>query len=384
MNAEAPIIIIGAGRSGSTLLDRMLDAHPDIHMLGETNFITAFLWKSLLDRQKRHLLSMTEPAAILDELVRLGRVERRTIVELFELGSIRKARWGMKEIWNGARRTLDWSLYDRVYPDAVWVHLIRNPVDFSRSAVGWAGAEVGTESYLLKLRAWRRMVEVARGRASTDRLVEIRYEDLVAQPSHALVPLFERIGIPYSKACEEPLKESWVGSKSLPPLPAIPVEQLLGDAGLLEALQDFGYELVPDAKGDSQVVRPCKNKLATAKGATAEEIGSDAGSFLVMDADDMSPEEGHAFCYWAPLLVGDADTPAAPQSSQYLLLEDGEVIGTPHSLHSDIRAAGGGLWSHWGQNIFFSTSDQTDPRQNGREYALMKPACRTKTLAGTS
>lgn len=384
MKLDAPIIIIGAGRSGSTLLDRMLDAHPDIHMLGETNFITTLLWKSLLDRQKRHLLAIADPSVILEELARLGVVERRTIAELFELASAKKSRWGMKEIWNGARRTVDWSLYDRVYPKAIWVHLIRNPVDYSRSAVGWTGADAAVESYIVQLRAWRRMVEVARGRASTERLVEIRYEDLVARPSHALAPLFERIGIPYSNACEEPLKESWVGSKSLPPLPSIPVEHLLGDAGLLGALQDFGYELVPDAMGDAQVVRPSKNSLAAAKGTTGGESGGDAGSLLVMDADDMSPEEGHAFCYWAPLLVGDADTPAAPQSSPYLLLEDGNVIGTPHALHSDIRAAGCGLWSHWGQNIFFSTSDRTDPRQNGREYALMKPSGRTKALAGGS
>jgi hypothetical protein len=72
-------------------------------------------------------------------------------------------------------------------------------------------------------------------------------------------------------------------------------------------------------------------------------------------------------CSWAI-----SDTPDQPQQSSFLLLEDGEVIGTPHALHSDIREKGRGLWSHWGQNIFFSSSDGTDPRQNGREYALMK------------
>jgi hypothetical protein len=164
MQLDAPIIIIGAGRSGSTLLDRMLDAHPDIHMLGETNFITATLWKSLLDRRKRHLLTVTDSETILAELKRLGGIEQRTIAELFELNSAGKSHWGMKEIWNGARRTVEWSLYDRVYPAAIWVHLIRNPIDYSRSAVGWTGAVSDTESYLMQLRAWRRMVEVARSR----------------------------------------------------------------------------------------------------------------------------------------------------------------------------------------------------------------------------
>ncbi len=41
---EAPIIIIGAGGSGSTLLDRSLNAHPDIDMIGETKFLVANAW----------------------------------------------------------------------------------------------------------------------------------------------------------------------------------------------------------------------------------------------------------------------------------------------------------------------------------------------------
>lgn len=384
MQLDSPIIIVGAGRSGSTLLDRMLDAHPDIHMLGETNFITTMLWKSLLDRRKRHLLTVTDADVILAEMERLGNIEQRTIAELFELNSAGKSRWGMKEIWNGARRTVEWSLYDRVYPAALWAHLIRNPIDYARSAVGWTGAVGDTESYLLQLRAWRRMVEVARGRAVTGRLVEIRYEDLVANPSRALAPLFSRIGFQYSPECEGPLKESWVGSKSLPPLPQVPIENLLADAGLLDVLGDFGYEFIAGGGTDGTVaVRPVASP-ADGSAIWAPRGDCDGGTLFVMEPDDMSPEEGHAFCYWAPLLVEQGDTPDQPQCSPYVLLEDGKIIGTPHTLHSEIRESGGGLWSHWGQNIFFSTSDHTDPRQNGREYALVKMQAPVRVIEGTS
>ena len=37
-------------------------------------------------------------------------------------------------------------------------------------------------------------------------------------------------------------------------------------------------------------------------------------------------------------------------------------------LHADIRSLGGGRFSHWGNNLFFSASDNTDPRTNGRTY----------------
>src|SRR5262245_19644003 len=42
----APIIIIGAAGSGSTLLDRTLGAHPDIDMKGETKFLLAETWRA--------------------------------------------------------------------------------------------------------------------------------------------------------------------------------------------------------------------------------------------------------------------------------------------------------------------------------------------------
>ena len=37
-------------------------------------------------------------------------------------------------------------------------------------------------------------------------------------------------------------------------------------------------------------------------------------------------------------------------------------------LHEDIRSQGGGRFSHWYGCLFFSTSDGTDPRVNGRAY----------------
>jgi len=48
---KGPIIIIGAGRSGSTLLHAMLDAHPDIRMLGEFEYATFDLWRAFWLRE---------------------------------------------------------------------------------------------------------------------------------------------------------------------------------------------------------------------------------------------------------------------------------------------------------------------------------------------
>jgi len=57
-------------------------------------------------------------------------------------------------------------------------------------------------------------------------------------------------------------------------------------------------------------------------------------------------------------------------ASTLLLLEDGRPLGPGHSLHDDIRQLGDGRYSHWGRSIFFSTSDGSDPRHNGRRYSI--------------
>ncbi len=64
------------------------------------------------------------------------------------------------------------------------------------------------------------------------------------------------------------------------------------------------------------------------------------------------------------------DSPAATKASTLVLLEDGMVLGSAHALHDDIRQLGLGRYSHWEGYLFFSTSDNSDPNNNGRVYVL--------------
>lgn len=59
------------------------------------------------------------------------------------------------------------------------------------------------------------------------------------------------------------------------------------------------------------------------------------------------------------------------QVSPLMLLEDGEFIGPPHALHEQIRREGGGAYSHWGEWLQFSTSDN-GPAE-GRVYECVVP-----------
>jgi hypothetical protein len=72
-----------------------------------------------------------------------------------------------------------------------------------------------------------------------------------------------------------------------------------------------------------------------------------------------------------PQLQGASDDGDHPDRSPWVLLEDGRPLGPPHSLHEPIENVGLGRWSHWQDTVMFSTSDNTDPRANGRSYRLV-------------
>lgn len=82
-------------------------------------------------------------------------------------------------------------------------------------------------------------------------------------------------------------------------------------------------------------------------------------------------ESGHAWVAEPPdLSPGEGDSGDAPDRSSWRLLEDGRPLGPAHSLHAQIREDGAGAFSHWGDKLYFSTSDNSDPNTNGRRYSL--------------
>ncbi len=84
------------------------------------------------------------------------------------------------------------------------------------------------------------------------------------------------------------------------------------------------------------------------------------------DLMELTHERGN--CYVAPLtrkLISDSNG-----RSRLKLLEDGQELPFPHSSHDDIREFGAGRYSHWGDAVFFSSSDNSDPAKNGRRYSV--------------
>jgi pectate lyase len=74
------------------------------------------------------------------------------------------------------------------------------------------------------------------------------------------------------------------------------------------------------------------------------------------------------FSYKAYDLPVAGDSQSAPSNSTLKVFENGKELSAAHSKHDDIRKIGKGRFSHWLNALYFSASDNTDPRTNGRTY----------------
>jgi hypothetical protein len=82
---------------------------------------------------------------------------------------------------------------------------------------------------------------------------------------------------------------------------------------------------------------------------------------------------GHAYKAKVPSLAGQADSASNLFVSPVRLCEDKMLLGPPHTYHAEIVGSGFGRFSHFGEEIVFSSSDNSDPNANGRKYVAVIP-----------
>lgn len=80
-----------------------------------------------------------------------------------------------------------------------------------------------------------------------------------------------------------------------------------------------------------------------------------------------------AYAYTIPLGTTWMSQDKRGTSAPSQVLEDGIPLALPDSLHANISDKGAGRYSLWGGNLYFSTSDNSDPRTNGRKYQVYWP-----------
>jgi Sulfotransferase family len=216
------VFIVGCPRSGTTLLRRIVDAHPDIAITRETHWITKVLEgdggvspfapvsHDLLPRLEAHpkFQRMGVDRSELEDL--LSREEPVSYAELvtrvFDLyGEAQGKRLVGDKVPDYVRYL---PLLHRLWPAAKFVHLIRDGRDvcssmltrerFARRFATWDDDPIATGAL-----AWEQLVRL--GRESGAELPaglyhEMRYEALVAEPAGECRTLCDFLGVPFDDA----------------------------------------------------------------------------------------------------------------------------------------------------------------------------------------
>lgn len=96
----------------------------------------------------------------------------------------------------------------------------------------------------------------------------------------------------------------------------------------------------------------------------------DCGLLLVPLRRPYADDVGFSVMVPYPSLRQFADTRSEPTKSPIAVCENGKRLGPGHVDHVDIFNIGMGRYSHYGDWVRFSASDNTDPNTNGREYDI--------------
>ena len=208
-----PLVLLGVSRSGTTLLRVVLDRSPGIAIPDESFFVPLLARRHsgtvdasrFLDDVAR-IPTIREWGLGVDDVapqVRDGMSAGDAIAAIFEAYAAKagKPRWGDKTPMY--MRHL--GLIDRLFPDAQYVHLVRDGRDAALSFLEmpegtftrtWAHPTTPAQFACL----WRREVSDARAlgrRVGSGRYHELRYEDLVADPTESVSAICAFAGIAF-------------------------------------------------------------------------------------------------------------------------------------------------------------------------------------------
>jgi hypothetical protein len=268
-----PLIVLGVSRSGTTLLRVVLDRSPGIAIPDESFFVPLLARRHgrsidadrFLDDVARipTIRAWGVPVDDVRLRIRTGMVTGDAIAAIFETYAERhgKPRWGDKTPMY--MRHL--SLLERLFPEAQYVHLVRDGRDAALSFVEmpegtftrtWAHPTTPAQFACL----WRKEVFAARAlgsRVGDARYHEMRYEDLVGDPDRTVAAICGFAGIPF-----EPEMLAYAGAVDVsdkphqlrlrrPPTPGVRSwreEMSASDVAAFEAvagdlLEELGYEV---------------------------------------------------------------------------------------------------------------------------------------------
>jgi len=189
--SELPVLIVGMPRSGTTLTEQILASHPKVATGGELDF-----WLSRLAALGNRAVGLLDPAT--------------------EQNLIRDYLGRLKDISPDATRVTDKMPYNflvlglvhRLFPKARIIHCRRNPLDTALSIYFARFTRVNDFSYsrgdiVAYYREYLRQMAHWRAVLPADRLIEVDYEELIADPEATSRRLVAFCGLEWDEACRE-------------------------------------------------------------------------------------------------------------------------------------------------------------------------------------
>ena len=194
-----PIFLISMPRSGSTLLEQMLDQHPSIEAVGELPYIRALV------RSAMELHTRREPIEVPELVSRLSPQERR----LFGEDYMRRAalhRRGDQPFFID-KMPMNWSdvpFIRQILPQARFIEIRRGAMDCCFSNYVHYFSRAHASSFSLhdlgcSFVDYVRLMDHIRS-AAPGVMCHVRYEELVENPEPELRGVFEYLGLEWDEA----------------------------------------------------------------------------------------------------------------------------------------------------------------------------------------
>ena len=213
---RAPVFIVGAPRSGTTLLQVTLNRHSQLAVCGETHYFARVYARrrSFGDpanpRNRERIVAAysaieavrrlgLDSGFLRERLMSEGVSWRALFASLLQAyaDSQGKPYFGEKT----PRHALDVKTLCEWFPACSIIHLVRDPraAVCSLARMPWA-----SRSVLMGAHTWRSFNAGARLVSARDNYLLVKYEDLVARPEEELGRICNHIGIEYQDALLEP------------------------------------------------------------------------------------------------------------------------------------------------------------------------------------
>jgi hypothetical protein len=275
------LFIVGCARSGTTLLQRIVDAHPQIAITPSMHWISGYFKRRKVSRPEDPVTPEMVSGVLEDRKFDRFRIRRDELEGLIGSGepvSYSRFLAGIFDLYGKTQgkplvgnKTAPYvrrlPALHALWPKARFVHLIRDGRDVCLSVMNWSKAEgtagryaTWTEDPVTTMALWwKRKVLLGReaGRSLGPNLYqEIRYEALVSEPARECEKLCSFLGLPYDEAMVNYQERKETGSwgraakgRWLPPTPAMKerhssmsveeVERFEAAAG--DLLDELGY-----------------------------------------------------------------------------------------------------------------------------------------------